>query len=104
MGSYSRFTCSPCDLTVEVSGSGEIDYGMRSASLTLVCGECRQISTASVRVPKERMYMMALQDLQCLPSCTVCKSKQVQVWKAGDPCPRCHGPLVRDPDFLCLWD
>jgi tRNA(Ile2) C34 agmatinyltransferase TiaS len=104
MGCQTRFTCSSCAYTCLVSGSGDIDYGMMSAQITLSCQTCRQVADAAVEVPEGRMYDLTRAELTVLPPCAVCGSTAARVWKRGNRCPQCRGRMVADPNDCVMWD
>jgi hypothetical protein len=104
MGCQIRFTCSSCAYTCQVSGTGDIDYGMSSAQITLSCQTCQQVADAAVEVPEDRMFKLTRAELATLPSCASCGSTAVRVWKKGNRCPRCRGRMVADPSDGVLWD
>jgi len=104
MGCRHTFTCTDCSLTWKVSGSGEIDYGKFAGRITLACASCLRVKDAAVDLLSQGMSRTTLADLPRLPVCAVCGSDQVRVWKDGDPCPSCSGPVLRDPNSALRWD
>lgn len=104
MGHRSRNSCSTCSYTCVVNGSGDIDYGMASAAITLRCNDCHEIADASVHVPDDRMFNLTRADLVVLPPCACCGSAAVTVWREGDACPHCGGSMIADTSACELWD
>lgn len=104
MGSRSRFTCVTCSYTCMVNGSGDIDYGMASAAITLRCNDCHEVADASVQVPHDQVFELTRAELVVLPPCACCGSSAVSVWQEGEACPHCGGSMIVDTAACELWN
>jgi len=89
MGQHVRFRCRNCDLEADVSGGP--DRGLYTETRTVWCDICKLLQDVEV------------QDASPF-ECGKCKSNQVMLWQANQPCPACAGALVNTRELSELWD
>jgi len=77
--------------------SGGDDCGMVSATTTIMCEECRELSDGIVsnKPWDEKPYE--------IPPCPKNKKHKVRKWKHPDVCPKCGG-VLKQGKLAILWD
>lgn len=98
MGSLYRFTCSSCGFEAGVSGG--FDVGMRAATQTITCRDCRNLEDVYVGdAPTTSPEDVAEETLHCSKS----PLHAVAKWNHPGPCPGCGETMARG-DLTTLWD
>jgi Zn finger protein HypA/HybF involved in hydrogenase expression len=100
MGSSFRFKCNQCHLAGDVSGGEDIGFVIRIR--TAFCKDCQSLVDVPVEYWSEGTGAEK-RDESILHRCPSCESKNVDVWKAGDPCPQCGGEIA-NTGLVMDWD
>jgi len=95
MGSLFEYRCPNCRFSAMVSGGD--DCGRASATTTILCEDCRELSDELVsRQPwDEKTYKK--------PFCPRNRKHKVRKWKHPDVCPKC-GEVMEQGSPTILWD
>jgi len=107
MGSIGRYKCNKCGYQVDTTCG--LDYGLFAVVDTYVCQNCNEISDIMVGstgmvIPPEEISKEDEKEFMYY-TCE-CGSKNIVKWDVKKrPCPKCDkGKMIKDKDFLVLWD
>ena len=98
VGCSLDFTCTGCGYTATVSGGN--DAGMRVATTTIVCLDCKGLEDAAVQEmgedPDGKWVPVPLR-------CSKNMRHRISLWEEGQGCPRCGEPMKKG-ELVALWD
>lgn len=99
MGSLRMFRCSGCSYEAEISGG--LDHGMATATWTIHCVECRELSDIVV---SDKPWEATEDGWE--PHTYACDhdpKHEVSLWSHPGPCPEC-GETLTAGEPTVLWD
>jgi hypothetical protein len=85
--------CPTCRRHATVVGGRGVEIG--TSTVTVGCCECGQLDDIVVARRIDGSSLSPDHDMPggAMPRCRACGADAVVAWSAGDPCPRCGGPL-----------
>jgi hypothetical protein len=103
MGARYEFQCKGCGYTAVVSGGPDLGFFLRTQ--TAYCTSCKLL----IDVPGETLTEDQIEDQQGIYltkelTCDLCGNTRLNIWRQGDPCPRCGGAVVDTGRPVVLWD
>ena len=99
MGSLRMFRCHGCGYEVEISGG--LDFGMRSATWTVHCHDCRDLLDVVVSENP-----LEFSEEGWTPETYFCDQgakHKIALWSDPGPCPKC-GETLSAGDTTVMWD
>ncbi len=93
--------CSGCGLSATVSGGR--DRGFRFWSDTMYCGSCGTLSDVVVEYANDPTHPESFPtagEPREFGQCHRCGTKQLVLWRFGEPCPRCKGSIKKTGTFI----
>ena len=102
MAVLSKFTCDSCGLTATVSG--ERDRGFTFWTDTMYCASCGTLRDVLVKHANDPTHPESFPRRGESPKfgqCHICGSKQLVLWRFGEPCPRCKGAISKTAGVIC---
>ncbi len=105
MAELFEVQCGGCGLTATVSGGR--DRGFLCWSDTMYCESCGTLSDVLVKYANDPTHPESSptpgESLE-FGQCRSCGSKQLVLWRFGDPCPCCKGSIKKTGELCILAD